>query len=639
MTTNYNNFKINKMMVFQNKFCALEISFLEGLNVIYGKNSAGKSSLLDTLVHSLGGEDIDLNPIVEECSYVLTEIEIEKNKITLSRELSNKRKLPISIFYGNIEEAILSEASLWHTFPYSSYNEKFGFSKIFFDFLNYPETVSTETTITTHQVLRILYADQANNHLPIFRHEQWDNAEKRLAIRDYIFGLFSGELYEQQLFKKSTTKQLDDAINKLQSIFKVLGRSSEQMIEDFIIEEKNILDKNKEILLDKIFSLTNKNDDIELASDQQDIQNRIQIELTQLNKAVLSLESQLSNQEIEILDLESFYKELTIRMSELNNSIASNSLITNIVFDFCPCCHSKIEIETDENICKLCKSHVSEDINHSNLLQLKTELNFQIQETNKLVNDEKKNYLRTVKSLNEQKLLFSQKKQEFDLLTNRWHTSYELELFQSYKELGEIDSELKNIEKRLEIAKEIKSLEERRNHLQETLNSIVRTIERMTNDAKHKLTRILNNLNLNLKNLLAKDIGIQEEFLDPNNKVEVVFEDNRIMVNGTSHFSQSSTIVLRHLFHLALLQLADQDDNIRVPHFFVLDGINDGGLENDRAENLQKIIFETCQNLTKPFQLICATSELFPVLESANRIEYLNGTRTFKNKLIGKSNS
>lgn len=634
MTTNYNNFKVNKMLVFQNKNCALDVNFKDGLNVIYGKNSAGKSSLLDVLIYSLGGEEINFTPIVNKCTHVLTEVQIENNFLTIYREISSKKREGLSLFYGEIDYALSSNDTEWHNFPYNSFTEKFGFSRVFYDYLNYPETVSAETSITTHQLLRLLYADQANNHLPIYRYEQWDKSEKRVAIRDYAFGLFSGELYEQQLYSKTLNKQLVDTTSKLQSFFKIVGKSSENMIEELILQEKKNYIQRHENIIKRLNTLNNSNENFNSDLDQKNIQKNLQSELSKLNKAIISLEQKYNEQQLEIIDLNNFNAELKIRSNDLNSSIASNELISNIIFDFCPCCHSKLDlisINQNDNICKLCKTPTSEDINKNNLLQMKTELNFQIQETTKLIKDEEKNIELTKEKLNEQKKIFNSRKKDFDILSNRWHSAFELELREAYRELGEVETELKNIESRLLIANEIKQLELKKDSLESSLKETELSIERMKNSSEHKLKSILNRLNENLKQLLSKDIGVQEEFLDPENIVEVSFEDNKVYVNGSGHFSQSSTIVLRHLFHLALLQLAMADSTIRLPHFLVLDGINDGGLEKDRAENLQKIIVEVCSSFEDPYQLICATSELFPIMaeSESHKIEYLNGIRTF----------
>lgn len=625
-------------MVFQEEKCALEVDFLNGLNVIYGKNSAGKSSLLDVLIYSLGGEDINFTPIVKYCSVVFSEVQIDSNYLTISREINNKAREGLSIYFGKISDAITANNSEWHNFPYNTYSDKFGFSKVFFDYLNYPATVSSETSITTHQLLRVLYADQTNNHLPIFRYERWDNSEKRTAIRDYIFGLFSGELYEQQLLKRIHDKQLSESISKLQSFFKIVGKSSEQMVEEFIIEEKNNLLLRKKHIVEKIhnFNLPNQDTDTQKL-DQNEIQNKIQMDMTDLNKAILSLDEQRSQQQLEIIDLNNFLNELQIRFNELQNSIASNELITNIIFDYCPCCHSRISLpqfDNIKNICHLCKTETSESTNEKNLLQMKTELSFQIQESKKLIKEEESRLNSTNQKLRQQKELFESKKQEFDILTARWHTANELVLLESYRELGEIDTELKNIESRLLIADEIKQLERKRDYLESIISEIDLTITQMKNNAEHRLRKILTDLNEILKNLLSQDIGVQKEFLNPNNKVEVSFEDNQIYIDGSGQFSQSSKIVLRHLFHLALLVLADRDATIRIPRFFVLDGLNDGGLEGERAENLQKIIIDTCNSLRKPFQLICSTSQLFSVMSECNAIEFLDGKRTFDTKLL-----
>lgn len=629
MTNSYHSFIVNKMKVYRGNECALEIELMSGLNVIHGSNSAGKSSLLDTLAYSLGAENIVFSEIVNSCSQVMTEVSIANNKLTIQRQISESSRAPLAIYYGDMDAATTASDREWHIFPYNSSNEKFGFSKIFFDYLNYPATVSSETSITTHQILRILYADQPNNHLPIFRNEKWDNIEKRGAIRDYIFGIFSGELYHAQVQKKITEKQLSESIHKLTSIFSLLGKTSDQMIEEYILAEKKAYEDRKDSILNNINEI--KSNKIESQLSQDDVQKELQIQLTNTNKSVLSIENQLNSQELEVLDLTRFKEELNQRMLDLNNSIDSNKLVHDIFFDYCPSCHSKINHvhHLDKNICSLCKEETSQNINESNLLQLKTELNFQIQETDSILTEE-------ISSLNNLKKIYAQKikereaqKQEFEIITNKWHSSYELEFINNYRELGEVEAELKNIEKRLEISNEIKKLESTRNALQDKFNMINADIDRMVNSAERKRTHVINKLNLYLKQLLSKDIGIQSEFLDPHNEVEVIFEDNQIKVNGISHFSQSSSIVLRQMFHLALLQLSDNDPSLRIPRFLILDGINDGGLEKERAANLQNIIYETCDSLKSDFQVICATSELFTSSEKAHKIEYLNGQRTF----------
>ena len=112
-----------------------------------------------------------------------------------------------------------------------------------------------------------------------------------------------------------------------------------------------------------------------------------------------------------------------------------------------------------------------------------------------------------------------------------------------------------------------------------------------------------------MHDLLIQDLERQDEFINPE-KVDIKFEDNVIFINNVGYFSQSSLVLIRHLFHLALLSVSDKEDSMRFPQLLILDGLNDGGLEAKRAYNLQRIILNESQKLNEDFQIIAATSEV-----------------------------
>ena len=98
--------------------------------------------------------------------------------------------------------------------------------------------------------------------------------------------------------------------------------------------------------------------------------------------------------------------------------------------------------------------------------------------------------------------------------------------------------------------------------------------------------------------------------------VQFGFEDNRVTVDGWSRFSESSTVVARHLFHLAMLTASTKAPEMRLPRFLVLDGLEDGGVELPRAHKLQEIIAAECATYKVDFQRIMATSQIPPSLNS-----------------------
>jgi hypothetical protein len=55
---------------------------------------------------------------------------------------------------------------------------------------------------------------------------------------------------------------------------------------------------------------------------------------------------------------------------------------------------------------------------------------------------------------------------------------------------------------------------------------------------------------------------------------------------------------------------------MRFPRLLMLDGIEDGGIELPRAHRLQEIIAAECESYEVDFQLIMATSQIAPMLDS-----------------------
>ncbi|MDF3081477.1 hypothetical protein KPB01_10995 [Burkholderia sola] len=75
-------------------------------------------------------------------------------------------------------------------------------------------------------------------------------------------------------------------------------------------------------------------------------------------------------------------------------------------------------------------------------------------------------------------------------------------------------------------------------------------------------------------------------------------------------------MVLRHLFHLALLSASTRMPEMRFPRFLILDGIEDGGMELERSYRLQEIIVNECSRFECDYQVIFATSQISPALEN-----------------------
>jgi hypothetical protein len=117
----------------------------------------------------------------------------------------------------------------------------------------------------------------------------------------------------------------------------------------------------------------------------------------------------------------------------------------------------------------------------------------------------------------------------------------------------------------------------------------------------------------NLIHLLKIDLKRQEEFISAA-AVDWSFSHDRVTVNGHTQFSESSMVILKQSFHLALLMASATNEYFRAPRFILLDGIEDGGQEIARSHKLQENIVALSATLNASHQIIFATSQIAPAL-------------------------
>jgi Zn ribbon nucleic-acid-binding protein len=191
----------------------------------------------------------------------------------------------------------------------------------------------------------------------------------------------------------------------------------------------------------------------------------------------------------------------------------------------------------------------------------------------------------------------------------------ELAIEKIIRETGAVEQEIKTLYENQRLASFIRSLQERRDDLYLKITEINSTIESLVHAQEIRKRDIALAISQATSRLLKLDLYRQEEF----RSAEVVrfgFEENQVSVDGSTRFSESSTVVLRHLFHLALMTASTKIPEMRFPRFLMLDGIEDGGIEMPRAHRLQEIVAAECESYEVEFQVIMATSQIAPSLDS-----------------------
>lgn len=620
------SFFVNRLKVFQHGHEAFSCDFHKGVNVLRGRNSSGKTTIMDLLAYSIGAENIRWKPQALRCTSTLTEVLLNDKEVCFRREISKDSMRPLSIFWGAMNEALESSPNQWETYPFKRSEKSLSFSQIILNALGMPLAQGEGASILTmHQILRVLYADQPSVHSPIFRNDSFDKALTRETVGDYLCGIFDDALYDALIRYKQTDSDLSTKITELKSIFTVLGRSGQSENMHFIDERIKELEQKKCELYDELNKLkngqltesNNKNADKEKTSDLRKKLNKAKSE--ELENAEL-----INDLEMEIADSEMFINELEARFKELNESRVAREYFSNVNFQFCPSCLSELH-DTNQTECKLCKSIIPEGEDAPQLLRMKNEISVQLKES-KFLMDHNTNKLKELKlcspslKKNVQALV-----EEYEFVSVVWENAFEIQFGNLTKSLGKIEEEINQAYQTRKLNDVITELQNIRDSLQsekERLSSLIESLQNKEDSRKCDISNKIENIMIRL---LKLDLPLQTEFINPY-QINFSFVDNEVYVNGSKNFSESSAVVLRHIFHLALLTASIEKDYMRLPRFLMLDGIDDGGMEKERSHNLQKIIVEESGRYEHDFQLIYATSEINPDYEKTDLIvsQYFN---------------
>lgn len=612
--------KVNKLIVKQGGHNAFDCIFHGGVNVIRGRNSSGKTTIMDLLAYSLGAENIRWKPQALSCSFTIVEVELNNSPVTLMREISEQSQRPLSFYWGVLDDALTAGPSEWERYPFKRSEQKISFTQALFTGLRMPQAQgSGASNLTMHQLLRVLYADQPSVHSPIFRIDSFDSALTRETIGSYLCGVYIDELYNAQLKSREVEKELDKKISELRGIFNILGKSGQA---PDIVESNGLikeLENKRTKLLEDLDSLKSGR---ELSRKEKNEAGKALDGLRKRLNAAKSYESilkdGLASTELEILDSKLFIKELSSRADSLDESKSTRDYLGGLSFQFCPSCLTEITTSDSEHACHLCKSKL-ESKNGAQILRMRNELNIQIKESNILlrIKEEEAAKLRLDLPLATQEVKSLEK--EYKAASSTWSSDVEIKLEQTSRELGGLDEEIKRAYEKQKLASVISELQRQRDRLSSELNTLKDRITSLEATQEARKKAVSRAVEKNMIRLLKLDLPLQVEFENAET-VRYDFEENSVYVNGSRNFSESSAVVLRHLFHLALLTTSMELDYMRLPRFMMLDGIDDGGMEKNRSHNLQRIIVDECAKYNHPFQLIFATSEVTPEIEESNLV-------------------
>ncbi|WP_232457793.1 AAA family ATPase, partial [Burkholderia ubonensis] len=442
-----------------------------------------------------------------------------------------------------------------------------------------------------------------------------------LSTIAHLAGVYDDSLYSAQLRLRDVSAQISKQETELRSIFNVLGRSGQAQDLQFLTDKVVELEGARKVLSDQLTKLKE-----ERALPRKEANNAraavdgLRKTLNQARHAEAAGKDRLAALELEIADSQLFVKELESRLRNLDESKETRAYFGNLQFRFCPCCLSELpDAESNNEQCHLCKSPIGDERGDTQLLRMRNELNVQLRESRILSEARATEAERLRLEIPQLSQRIRTLEQDYSVATSSWSSELETAVEVAARKLGALDEEVRQAYEQKKLAAIIAELQKRRDALTAEGKQLEEAIQVLEQKQAQRKQEVADAVNSSMVRLLKLDLPLQPEFVDAHS-AHFDFVDNAVYVNGARHFSESSAVVLRHIFHLALLTVSTQKAFMRLPRFLLLDGIDDGGMEKERSHRLQEIIVGECQRYEVDFQVIFATSEINPLLEESDLV-------------------
>jgi hypothetical protein len=394
--------------------------FHQGVNIIRGDNSSGKSTVSNLIFYGLGGDYSNWTDAALDCREIYLELNINNQIITVSRSIVVEKRQPMSIFFGTYNEASQTNKG-WTQFSYSISKNKMSFSNRLFQMLDFPELKGDfDSNITMHQILRLLFIDQQSLTESFLRTENYDSPITRRTIYDLLLGVYDDGLYAARLEELNLTQKLDIVKKQISGLKKVFSKnieisiSKDELIEAIKYFEHRLIEVN-ELLISN--SKEDKSKEEKLSKQFSEIIKPIQEKILKTRHKLLEKQKELNEIIFEIKDSELFIEAIDKKIEALNNSMLTEKELGELYFTHCPICLLELQTSHNNNSCSLCKQPLQEDANKlSPKGRMLQELHFQLKESKKIQrsrNEEVKNIQINIPTLNKE-LKLEQSKLDYE---------------------------------------------------------------------------------------------------------------------------------------------------------------------------------------------------------------------------------
>jgi len=435
-----------------------------------------------------------------------------------------------------------------------------------------------------------------------------------------LLGVYNEELYENK-------KRLISAEKEFEGIKSEIKATSKFFSDPLSLSPGHlttaIQNREKEIsaIQDEIVSIRNKEKEVNYKEGSKLSFQKLTEDSIVQRKIVMDLEGQISFLNSEIEDSTYFLETLNKKIKALKNSIHTREFLGNLPLEYCPECLTKIKPNDSNTNCKLCKEPIDESFGVVQARRMELEIGFQINESQKLLEINKRNLLelesRYVAEIG--KLQDLQKQVNTALEDVKSFNEETIDNLNSKK--GFIEGEILQFRTMLENAELYDKLIQKKNQLEKEVNFLKAYVFR-TEKAQEKLKEAINEkVREEGVYLLNNDLDRQDEFKNASDFFIDYSNNLAFLSNKFSKYSASSNFYLKVSARFSIFLASLHIDGMRFPRFIFADNMEDKGIEMKRAQNLQKLLIDRVGKYdTNSYQMIYTTSYITEELNNSSLV-------------------
>ncbi|MEH2612899.1 AAA family ATPase [Bradyrhizobium sp. AZCC 1693] len=608
---------VTRLVIQRGQNAAYDEAFHEGVNVIRGENSSGKSTILNCIYYGLGGDLADWSETALLCTRVVVEVRLNGLAATLSRDISQESGQPMEIFGGPYEASLKAPRSEWIKYPYRRSPNKESFSQAIFRLLAIPEVASDVSgNLTIHQILRVLYSDQLSPVETLFRYDtRFDPPALRDAVGRLLCGSYEARLYETEIEIRTLTRQFDALEAELKSLFAVMGKTDHSLTLEWLEGERRNLISNQQNVQEEIERIE-RNIASNSTADKLSLraQNEAYAEVQRLQTELASAQQERDANNLAIADSSIFVRSLEQKIASLDDASAIAEHLGDVRFNACPACLAPIASTAGHDHCHLCKTDFGGGRASDRLVAIINEAAIQLKQSQLLQSarhDRAKGYEEKIAALN----------LKWQSASARLAAAQRLPSTEARERLRELNRTAGYLQRQMEdlVGKEaliqlVDDIAGRKDLLNNKISALRTENERLKAVQERQLTRAKTLIADEVRDLLVHDLRRQDSFENPQS-IQFDFASNTLTVDGHTYFSASSRVILKSSFFLGFFAAATKDSTFRHPRFVMIDTIEDKGMEPERSHNFQNQILRKSREAKVEHQIIFATAMISPDLD------------------------